>query len=251
MDLKPVKCVSTAQSIANQILDMIREGRLQPGDQIPPERSLTETLAVGRSSVREALQILSTLNVIYVAPGSGAFVKEPSASDVFRADLIGVLIGNSMAREMLEARELIEPSAARLACARGSAEDFARIERSLAGHQNALDTGEPINAHAAEFHVLVAQASHNRVLVSFMESILELLMQRGRKVSRIPNYALQELEEHRQILDILRRRDGDTAYAVMRQHIIRAAVTYDADPMTDQGGAERVFAKGSSSEQLS
>ena len=72
MHFKPVERISTAQSIANQILDMIREGSLQPGDQIPPERTLTETLSVGRSSVREALQILSTLNVIHVSRIAGS-----------------------------------------------------------------------------------------------------------------------------------------------------------------------------------
>ena len=122
---------------------MIREGSLQPGDQIPPERSLTETLSVGRSSVREALQILSTLNVIHVAPGSGAFVKEPRASDVFRPEFIGLLIGNFMVRELLEAREMIEPSAARLACLRGTHADFSLIEDALENHELALTNDRP------------------------------------------------------------------------------------------------------------
>ena len=132
------------------------DSRRQPstGNQIPPERTLAETLSVGRSSVREALQILSTLNVIHVAPGSGAFVKEPRASDVFRPELIGLLIGNSMVRELPEAREMIEPSAARLACLRGTHADFSLIEDALENHELALITGQPINAHVAEFHVL-------------------------------------------------------------------------------------------------
>lgn len=243
MQLKPVDHMSTAQSIANQILDMIRAGSLQPGDQIPSERTLSETLAVGRSSVREALQILSTLNVIRVAPGSGAYVKEPRASDVFHTERIGLLIGNSMARELLEAREMIEPAAARLACLRGTDHDFSKIKASLGDHERALAMGEQINAHAAEFHLLVARASHNRVLVSFMDSILELLMQRGRKVNRIPDYARQELAEHREIFDILRLRDESQAYEKMRSHIIKAAVTYDMGVADEKGGAVREHAK--------
>ena len=242
MQLQPNAHMSTAQAIANQILDMIRACDLQPGDQIPSERTLCETLAVGRSSVREALQILSTLNVVRVAPGSGAYVKDPRASDVFRTEIFGRLIGNSMAHELLEAREMIEPSAARLACLRGTDDDFLKIEASLAEHERALATGEQINAHAAEFHALVARASHNRVLVGFVDSILELLTQRGRKVSRIPNYARQELEEHREILDILRKRDDGRAYEKMRSHIIRAAVTYDMGAVHEEGGVEREFA---------
>ena len=123
-------------------MDRIREGSLQAGDQIPPERTLAETLSVGRSSVREALQILSTLNVIRVAPGSGAFVKEPRASDVFRPELIGLLIGNSMVRELPQAREMIEPSAARLACLRGTHADISLIEDALENHELALISGQ-------------------------------------------------------------------------------------------------------------
>ncbi len=243
MQLKPVRRVSISKSVANQLLDMIREGSLLPGDQIPPERELVERLAVGRSSVREALQILSTLNVIHVTPGSGAVVKELQPSDVFRADLIGVLIGKSMAAELLEAREMLEPSSARLACLRGTQADFAKIEDLLMKHERALTTGEPINEHAAEFHVLVARAARNRDVISFMESILEILKQGGRKVSRIPNFARQELEEHREIFEILKRRDEDLAYKLMRQHIIKASATYDDHVVEGEGGVyvERVI----------
>ena len=242
MQLKPVQRVSISKSVANQLLDMIRVGSLLPGDQIPTERELMERLAVGRSSVREALQILSTLNVIRVTPGSGAVVMEPQASDVFRADLIGVLIGNSMASELLEARETLEPASARLACLRGTLADFAKIDALLMNHERALAAGEPINEYAAKFHVLVARAAHNRVVISFMESILEFLKHRGRKVSRVPNYARQELEEHREIFETLKRRDEDLAYKRMRQHIIRASATYDDHAVEGEGGAyaERV-----------
>ena len=242
MQLKPVERVSTSKSVANQFLEMIREGSLRPGDQIPPERELMERLAVGRSSVREALQILATLNVIHVTPGSGAVVKELQPSDVFRADLIGVLIGKSMAAELLEAREMLEPSSARLACLRGTQADFSTLEELLMKHERALAEGEPINEYAAEFHLLVARAARNRVVISFMESILEFLKYRGRKVSRIPNFARQKLEEHREIFEILKRRDEDLAYELMRQHIIKASATYDDYSVVGEGSAyeERV-----------
>jgi len=190
-----------------------------------------EKLGVGRSSIREALQILAALNVITIVPGLGTFVREPQTADILRADLLGFMIGNTMAHELLEAREMIEPASVRLACIRGTDEDFAEIEALLTSHEAALHAHEPINEHAAKFHILLARASHNRVVISFMESILELLMQRGRKIEIIPNYAYQEFEEHCAIFQIVRERDADRAEEMLFQHIIRSAATYDRESL--------------------
>ncbi len=229
VELSPITRTTAAQAVADQLLAMIRSGALQPGDRFPPERELMERLGVGRSSVREALQILSAVNVISSVPGAGTFVKEPQADEVLRADLIGFLIGDAMARHLLEAREMIEPDAARLAAVRGTEEDHVALETLLQAHERALKAGEPINEFAARFHVALAAAAHNQVLQKFMESILELLMKRGRKIERIPDYAKQELREHREIFDLVRRRDADGAAEYLRNHIRRSAVTYDAD----------------------
>lgn len=78
LDLLPVVRTTTAQTVASRLLDMIRQGAWRPGDQLPPEKELMEKLAVGRSTVREALQILATLNVVQAAPGHGTFVKDRS-----------------------------------------------------------------------------------------------------------------------------------------------------------------------------
>ena len=81
---------------------MVRTGALAPGDQLPPEKDLMDRLQVGRSTVREALQILATLNLVRPAPGQGTFVRELTAENLLRADILGVLISNSMALELLE-----------------------------------------------------------------------------------------------------------------------------------------------------
>ncbi|MGH6894729.1 MAG: FadR/GntR family transcriptional regulator [Dongiaceae bacterium] len=227
LSLTPIAKITTAESVAHQLLAMIRQGGITPGDRLPTERELMETLAVGRSSVREALQILSTLNVIESAAGQGTFVKEPKPAEVLRADIIGLLIGNSMALELLEAREMIEPRSIRLVCIRGTDDDFAKIEQLLDEHEAALRAGRPVSEFAARFHVMLAEASHNRVVARFMDSILEILRQRGRKTDNDRNYARQEIKQHRHILDLVRRRDPDRAAEALLQHIIEAATTYD------------------------
>ena len=70
--------ITTAQAVARKLLDMIRGGALKPGDQLPTEKELIERLGVGQSTIREALQILSTINVIEATAGAGTFVKAPT-----------------------------------------------------------------------------------------------------------------------------------------------------------------------------
>ena len=229
LKLVPVARVTSAQSVAQQVLGMIRTGNWAAGDKLPSEKELCEQLAVGRSTVREALQILATLNVVEPMAGQGTFVKAPTSAEVLRADLIGFLIGNSVALELLEARAMIEPTLARMACLRGTDDDFARIDRLLDDHAAAHAAGLPVSFHAARFHVLLAEAAHNRVAVTFMTSILELLTQRGRRFDHLPDYQRREIAEHRAILEVIRSRDADRAEAVLRAHIVESAATYDLE----------------------
>lgn len=227
-ELIPIVRTTSAQSVARQLLDMLRRGVWKAGERLPTEKELTERLAVGRSTVREALQILATLNVVQPTPGQGTFIKQPTTADVLRTDLLAFLIGNTDALHLLEAREMIEPATIRLACLRATEADFARIEALLDAHAAALQAGQPVSEHAARFHVLMAEAAHNQVAVIFMTSILELLMQRGRRFDHIPGYQARELAEHRALLAVLRARDPDRAADALLRHIVESATTYDA-----------------------
>jgi GntR family transcriptional repressor for pyruvate dehydrogenase complex len=225
----PIQRTTAAQAVAKQILGEIRRGLLRPGQQLPTERDLMQQLNVGRTSVREALQILATLNLIESRPGSGTFIRQPQAAEVFRPELFGLLIANSAALALMEARLMVEPAAVRLACVRATSDDLNEIEVLLAAHERALQTDEPVNAMSAEFHVLLAKASRNEIVAGFVGSIIGLLMARGRKVERVAGYARTEVDEHLAILRLVREQDGEAAAAAMRAHIIDAAQTYDTD----------------------
>ena len=219
--------VTAAQAVADRLLAMIRGGSLRPGDQLPTERELADRLAVGRSSVREAMQVLATLNLVEARPGAGTFVRRPRFADFVTPETLSLLALNTRALELLEAREMIEPPTARLAAMRGTEEDFAVIERLLDQHERAMEAGLPVTEHAARFHVLVAEASHNRIATTFMELILGVLTARGRRIDGNRIYALQDLTEHRAILAVLRERDAERAAENMLDHIVRSAATYD------------------------
>lgn len=226
MELSPVSRRTAAQSVADQLLKQIRLGKLKPGDQLPAERDLMERLQVGRSTIREALQILATIHVIKVLPGQGTFVKEFVASDAFRPDVFGLLINNSDALELVEARQLIEPAMVRLVCLRASEQHLMEVEQLLAQHEKALAEGNPVNELSSKFHIFLAHAARNDVMVSFMETLLKMMLERGRNLENYPGYLQQELIEHREIFELVKIRDGDRAAEAMLEHIIRAAPLY-------------------------
>jgi GntR family transcriptional repressor for pyruvate dehydrogenase complex len=215
--------------VAEQLLGHIRSGALKSGDQLPTEKELMQQFGVGRSSVREGLQILSTLNLIESRPRAGTFIRIPSASEQLQVELLSPLIFNVHALELLESRQMIEPAAVRLACIRATEEELDRVDALLDEHARLLAQGDAVHEQAARFHVLIAECSHNQIAAHFMKSIMGLLMARGRKIERIPGYAEEEVIEHRAIAQLIRARDPETAFAEMAAHIVRSAQTYDAE----------------------
>lgn len=239
MPLRPVVRKTSAQSVADQLFAMIREGAWKVGDRLPSEKELSETLGVGRSTVREALQNLMAVNVIESGAGLRTIIKSPTPREIFRSDLIGHLIGDRAAAELLEARAMIEPDCARLASVRASDDDLDRVEALLDRHAAALAAGEPIHEFGAAFHVEVARCARNRVVESFMTSILDVLTERSRRADAIAGARAREVEDHRRLLAVLRARDPDAAREAMLQHILDWADSYqggDRASLSDVAG---------------
>jgi len=224
--LRPVVRLTSAQTAANQLLGMIRSGTWKVGDSLPSEKELTESLGVGRSTVREALQNLVALNVVEASAGHRTVVKSPTPAELFRTDVIGLLINDVLAEEMLEARMMIEPDCVRLAAERATEAEFDAIEHLLQEHESLHEQNKPVSEYGARFHIRLAEASHNRVAASFMSSILHIMQERGRRIDAIPNARRKEIDDHRAIFQLVRARKGAKASAAMREHILEWSNTY-------------------------
>ena len=226
MELQPITRTTSTQSVAHQLLELIRTGVWKPGDFLPSEKELVERLGVGRSTVREAVQNLTALNVVATSPGHRTVVKSPTPAEILRTDVIGFLIGDSLAQELLEARQMIEPECVRLAVERATDEDLAHIEALLDEHEAHHLANKPVAEYGAMFHCGLAEASHNRVAASFMASILHLMKERGRRIDDIPNARRKEIDDHRCILELVMQRKAGPAAQAMRQHILDWSDTY-------------------------
>src|ERR687888_1623776 len=125
--LKAIKKTRIYEEVVSQIHELIREGKVKAGDQLPSERELAETFKVSRTSVREALRALETRRLIVSRTGAGNFVaKLPVESLV--APLATLLIEEKGAlADIFEMRKLVEPHIASLAASRATKKDIERM----------------------------------------------------------------------------------------------------------------------------
>jgi GntR family transcriptional repressor for pyruvate dehydrogenase complex len=188
---------------------------------MPSERELMAGLAVGRSTVREALNGLAMLGVIEIRHGQGAFVANPSPSP--SSPEITAALAKGVTRDLLEAREPLETEIARLAARRRTEADLSELRRVLERHERALRAGRPAARWSARFHVELAEAAHNEVLAGFVASIAKLLAARGPALEKLPGYREWELREHTGLFEAVEAGDPDLAARRMAKHLAQVA----------------------------
>ena len=237
MSFKSASRKTLTQSVVDQFLDQFRRGALKPGDRLPTERELMEQFGVGRSTIREALQGLARMNLIEGRPGAGTVVKPFDVSSALRSDLFSALLGGSSAAELLETREIIEVAVIGLAAQRATEDDLGALTQILASAEAALERGEQTYELSALFHVGLAQAAHNSLLLNIMLSVYELLRARGEHTVELHSYLRWEIESHRELYDIVRARDVEGARAAMIVHLRRSAQRLGEIPFEGGQGA--------------
>jgi GntR family transcriptional repressor for pyruvate dehydrogenase complex len=180
MKAAPVQQRRLADDIVDRIETLILEGTLKPGERLPAERALAEEFGVSRPSLREALQKLVARGLLQSRHGGGTFVSEALGSS-FRDPLLQLLEKNPEAqRDLLEFRHTLEGSVAYYAAKRATEPDR---ERLTAAFERLLDcyaregrvSRAEEGAADAHFHLAIAEASHNAVLLHTMRSLFELL----------------------------------------------------------------------------
>jgi GntR family transcriptional regulator, transcriptional repressor for pyruvate dehydrogenase complex len=206
-------------------------GRLSPGDRLPPERTLAADLGVGRSSVREALRVLEVLGLVRTAAGSGptagaVIVSRPSGgmSALLR---LQVAAHGFAVEDIVKTRLTLETAVvADLADTVGDAARAADLApaRGLLDAMEAPDlTDAEFLALDAQFHLALAEASGNQVIVATMAGLRDSIEHYVRVGARqLPSWAdtsARLRREHRDILAAVESGDASAARATVRDHI--------------------------------
>jgi GntR family transcriptional repressor for pyruvate dehydrogenase complex len=196
------------------LTEMIASKQLGPGAKLPTERQLAATLGVSRNTVREAISRLEVLGVLDIRRGDGTYVTSLEPGVLLEATSFVVqLLHDNSALEMLEVRAILETAAAEMAALRISDDELLELEHVLDDFG-----GEPFSDKWLEadqrFHNLVAAASGNDVLASFLSSLL-VGTYSARHVQgdvRLPRDQLQSsIEQHRRIYEAIANHDPRAA----------------------------------------
>ena len=217
--IEPIERRKVYELVAERLVVEI-ETSLDPGDSMPAERELAERYRVGRSSVREALRMLESRGLIE-SRGNGAFVAAPRRNP-FEQPLSLVVAGEDVDRaQLFEVRRMIEAEAAALAAQRRSEDDVRELRRETDAMERALGDAEEYVAADIRFHVVIAEATRNRLMPHLMQAIRERLTEMFGTVYRFPGGPERSIAQHRLITDAIEAGDPLRARAEMTEHIER------------------------------
>ncbi len=198
----------------------ISSRRLKPQDALPPERELVETFGVGRSSVREALRMLESRGMIE-SRGDGAFAVADFRSPLDHS--LGLLIAVEQANyaELFEVRRVLEGEAAALAASRRTKTQVNRIAETIDEMTKGLGSEERFIGADLRFHMLLAEATRNRLILHLMNAIRALLHRSLSSSYHIPGSPERAIEMHHLILDAVAQRRPEEARQRMQEHVAR------------------------------
>jgi GntR family transcriptional repressor for pyruvate dehydrogenase complex len=204
----------------DRLKEMIRSGQIKPGDRLPREPDLAESLGVSRNSLREAVRALSLLRILDVRQGDGTYVTALAADTLLAA--LSVVVdfhGDATLLEVVEVRRILEPAATALAATRIDDDTLAELEL-LMERTTGSSTVEELVAADVEFHRLIATVAGNAALGAVLESISGPT-QRMRVWRGIAGEGVidRTIAEHRAILDALHRRDPELARSWATVHV--------------------------------
>lgn len=218
MKATPIKRISISEQIFQQIKEQIISGELKPGDKLPSEHELCQIYQVSRTSVRQALANLVSLNLIETRFGEGSRVKEPNSGAVMTPLLSHTFLSEKSILELIEMRQVMEPNVARLACEKASEEDVSRLReiyQQMVEYQNDLQAFARLDC---DFHNEIARISQNSYLLKIYEIIADVLLHAFADiVSKRGNRA--GLKYHKQIVEAFAAQDAAQAWAVMEEHM--------------------------------
>ena len=228
----PVSRVLPAyHQVAEQLQGLIMRGTLSVGERLPSEGVLATQFGVSRSTIREALRGLSSQRLVHTKRGvnGGTFVAEPAYEHVqaYLETTIGLMSGADVVTvdEILEARELFEVPAARLAATRRDEDQLAGLKATLVPDGEAdIDSG--FEGHK-EFHFAILKASGNRLLEVITLPVFSVLQTRFRRDRASPDLYASIVCDHQDIYDAIAASDAEASARCMHAHLERLRSMYE------------------------
>jgi GntR family transcriptional repressor for pyruvate dehydrogenase complex len=215
---------SRAATLSAQLVAEVRqalfEKRLKPGDFLGGEQDIADQRGVSRIVARDALRTLEALGIVAIKVGAGGGARIARGDPQRFAEALAVqleLAGTDVA-EIMDAQRAVETLAAELAAEHATAADLARLRALLEAGDRALDDVAAFTRNGAEFHLAVAEASHNRVLAVQLQS-LQHVSWPSRNPTLTHDVAAHVQTAHRDLVKLIEMRDPSGARRLMDDHV--------------------------------
>jgi len=217
--LTPVVRTTLTADICRKMVGQLIRGTWSEGEKIPAERELCQKLGVGRASLREALKALEIMGMIETRLGDGTYVCK--RSEFFSRPLLWAIASSSEAdaRELIEARMLIEVELAGLAAEHANADNLNELTAQLDRMIKAKRSPAEFVQADVNFHLAIGKAAANSILMNALHLIRNLLQQWIVSAVQVSGVADKACAHHKRILLAIRSHDGTAARLEMRKHL--------------------------------
>src|SRR6201998_1857611 len=217
---KGVQSSRLYEQIVQQIEESILNGELQAGSKLPAERELAQQFGVSRTAVREAIKALQEKGLVDAFPGRGTFVTDGTSNPMRRSLDRIVKSGEQIGRTYLaEVREILEPEIAALAAARADDQHVQSMREACDMMDNAGPDADAYIEADLDFHLALAEAAGNPIVLSLIDSIVGLLREQRIGIFQVKGGAERGQYHHKKILEAIDHRNAAGAREAMKAHL--------------------------------
>lgn len=236
--IQPIRQKTATELVAQSLVGFLSTGALKPGDRLPTERDLAQQMNVGRTTVREALKLLTLSGLLEVKRGDGTYVSLNFSNFLSNQIKWPLLLSVQNVQAIVEVREALEVKAVHLATQNATEDEIKKINNF---HELLKLHGSDIKQETEidlKFHNAIAEASHNELLSRLMISLQDILREYISLSNQNTNRIDSPMTEHQAILDAIKSRKPKEAEQAMMDHL-SISKTWILDASKDQEGKQR------------
>lgn len=211
------------EEVADSLIAMIKIKELEPGGKLESVEQLAKSFDVSRSAVREALSGLRAMGLIEMRHGEGTFVTQFDATAFSLPVTAGMLMKTEDIQELYEVRKILEIGTVTSAARYHEPEDLIPIQQAIEEMKRAKDQNDIGEQADINFHMAIAHATHNEILIHLMRSVSEVMTSVLRETRAVLVYSEKKtvslIEEHQLIYDAIKDREPELAGKYMLDHL--------------------------------
>lgn len=220
--------VLASQTVAQNIVQLITDTKLEAGDRLPTEKELSERYAVSRTVIREAIKVLSATGVVQTRRGSGMYLGDQSELPITTAINLSMLINPEQVVQLFEFRTLIETQSVQMAAERITPLELRALRETLEHNVQSAKNSDISGFLESDgaFHEQIAQATRNPFLVTTVQSIFRFQHGAVDMIIGLPGSQRQGAQDHQIIFKAIQSGDALAAASAMRSHLESVTESY-------------------------